>query len=79
MELRGIGIDKMELRGIGIDQMELTYTDIDPTTVVCNFEQGVIKALQVVLGPAIVIHLPSYSGYLAQDPGTRPCTMVLHR
>ena len=27
--------------------------DMDPTTVVCDFEQGVIKALQTVLGPAI--------------------------
>ena len=35
---------------------------MDPTTVVCDFEQGVIKALQTVLGPAIArVLLPSYT------------------
>ena len=45
----------VELFQAVIDHCHSMELYIDPTTVVCDFELGVIKALQIVLGPAIAI------------------------
>jgi hypothetical protein len=45
----------VELFQAVIDHCHSMELYIDPTIVVCDFEQGVIKALQTVLGPAIAI------------------------
>jgi len=45
----------VELFQAVIDHCHSMELYIDPTTVICDFEQSVIKALQIVLGPAIAI------------------------
>ncbi|XP_041372658.1 uncharacterized protein LOC121385930 [Gigantopelta aegis] len=67
----------VELFQAVIDHFHSMELYIDPITVVCDFEQGVIKALQTALGPAITIqgcfyHLTQATWHKIQELGLAP-------